>query len=389
MCRDKNSLQVRRANASIDDATDGIFPRMLDDRDKIMHSKLVLAGPLEIMAIIERERTELECQLVTDGIDCADSIFVEQAMDLLADREKAISGQMQMDADKCHASRAAVKCGDDLPLDKLQLNAEAQEFVPVNGQDDCDSVGLAESLDTDISDHLLIDADSNLTISDINITATNNAANANRFYFYQASDGQHLYLHSINVRMLQTMYGSLERAPQSIDGRIVQKESCSMTEELRKRLKYLQHLPVTCQFDVVEIEFEQSNIISGEIAVKFRDEVHQRQKMRQKRARDESKREKHINLENERRIGKIIHTNLGIDVMSDQHFPTVRLSKNLLSVECVIEFKLFNPNVQYHNFSVEALTRVHFQCQFHRPNRLPRLALQYPALAVLVHHSPR
>lgn len=97
-----------------------------------------------------------------------------------------------------------------------------------------------------------------------------------------------------------------------------------MTEQLRSRLKYLQHLPVTCQFDVVEIEFEQANDISNEVAAKFHDELQQRQKARQKRARDERKREKHIDLENERRIGKIIHTNLQIDVMSDQHFPTVR-----------------------------------------------------------------
>lgn len=327
MCRDKDSLQVRRADSARADeaaAFEPLFPSMSDDRAKIMHSKLVLARPHEILTIVERERAELECQLVTDGIDCADSIFVQQALDLLADREKSVLEQMCAGADK--STGRPVRCADDLPMDKLQLNAAAVEFVPtMSGRSDCDSVGTVDTIDSDpqMPEHLLIDADSNLTIGDIDIVATSCASNTNRFYFYQANDGQHLYLHSINVRMLQTMYGALERAPHSIGGRIVQKESCSMTEALRKRLKYLQHLPVTCQFDVVEIEFEQATVVSAEVADKFRDELQQRQKARQKRARDERKREKHIDLENERRIGKIIHSNLQIDVMSDQHFPTV------------------------------------------------------------------
>lgn len=121
------------------------------------------------------------------------------------------------------------------------------------------------------------------------------------------------------------MYGCLEHAPKSITGRILQKESCSMTEELRKRLKYLQHLPVTCQFDVVEIELDCPTVISEAVRAKFKDELAQRQKNRQKRARDERKREKYIDRENERRIGKIIQTSVNIDVNSVQQFPTVIL----------------------------------------------------------------
>lgn len=76
-------------------------------------------------------------------------------------------------------------------------------------------------------------------------------------------------MHSINVRMLQAMYGSLDRSPNMIRGKIVQKESCSMTEVLRKRLKYLQHLPVTSQFEVVEIGLDPT-VVSEEVLVKFK-----------------------------------------------------------------------------------------------------------------------
>lgn len=54
--------------------------------------------------------------------------------------------------------------------------------------------------------------------------------------------------------MLEHMYGSLENCPLTLSGRILEKEGGSMTEDLRKRLRYLQHLPITCQFEVAEIQ---------------------------------------------------------------------------------------------------------------------------------------
>jgi hypothetical protein len=63
-----------------------------------------------------------------------------------------------------------------------------------------------------------------------------------------------MYLHSLNARMLEASYGSLEASPAVLKARIVEKEAGSMTAELRHRLRYLQHLPVTCQFEVVELD---------------------------------------------------------------------------------------------------------------------------------------
>lgn len=56
--------------------------------------------------------------------------------------------------------------------------------------------------------------------------------------------------------MLEMTFGSLEKSPLFITGTILEKESGSMTDELRKRLRYLQHLPVTCQFEVAEIDLK-------------------------------------------------------------------------------------------------------------------------------------
>lgn len=332
MCRQKNSLQVYNAGSSLPSTTAAEsspqFPSLSDPIDHLKHSKLVLAEPFEIMTIIERERNELRCQLVSDGVDCPDSIFVQQALNLLEEREDFIRGEVKSFSDfkriemdepsECQVGGEDFNVNENALLEKMvALNVDAKEFIPDG------NANKRERQNSDDSADFVIDVESELTLKDIAIVPVQSAINDNCFYFYQAVDGQHLYLHSINTRMLQTMYGALQHAPKTITGRILQKESCSMTGELRKRLKYLQHLPVTCQFDVVEIELKSPDQISDEVMAKFKDELKQRQKNRQRRAREERQREKHIDRENERRIGKIMYTAANIDVTSVQEFPTV------------------------------------------------------------------
>ena len=49
-------------------------------------------------------------------------------------------------------------------------------------------------------------------------------------HFFLAEDGQHIYMHNLNVRMLVKEYGSLENAPPIIKAKIVEIDSVSMTE---------------------------------------------------------------------------------------------------------------------------------------------------------------
>lgn len=318
MCRSKDSLQVRKIGDVVSPTLNGnsSFPCLNDDAAATINSKLVLAKSFDIMLIIERERNELKCQLTSDGIDCPDSVFVQQALHLLEEREKLVS----------NAPTAQTIATDPLTeegaegLSKLSLNANAKEFLP-----SFDDAAAATSDDG----HYVIDDETNLTVDDINIVPNNaHTVNSNNFYFYQSNDGQNLYLHSINVRMLQAMYGSLDAAPKTITGRIVQKEVCSMSEDLRRRLKYLQHLPVSCHFEVVEIQFDRL-IVSAEILSKFKDELLMRQKTRERRAREEQKREKHIDRVNERQIGMIIRSTANIDVTSERQFPMVKSNETI------------------------------------------------------------
>lgn len=112
-------------------------------------------------------------------------------------------------------------------------------------------------------------------------------------YFYQASDGQHIYIHSLNVKMLKHTYGSLEHAPSTITAKILSRESDYMREEYRKCFKYLAHLPVTCPFETMEIELDDT-VVSRETLKFYHAAVEERKRDRLKKAKEEKIRERRI-----------------------------------------------------------------------------------------------
>lgn len=81
-------------------------------------------------------------------------------------------------------------------------------------------------------------------------------------------DGQHIYLSALNVEMLENMFGSLENSPQQIRATVVEKQYLSMTEALRKRYRFLLHLPITTVFEWVELDL--SNVVNQETLFIFK-----------------------------------------------------------------------------------------------------------------------
>lgn len=80
------------------------------------------------------------------------------------------------------------------------------------------------------------------------------------FFNFKAMDGQHIYLSAVNVEMLECMFGSLENCPLHIEATVIEKQYLSMTEALRKRYRFLLHLPITTVFEWVEVDL--TNIVN-------------------------------------------------------------------------------------------------------------------------------
>lgn len=249
-------------------ASDEIMPHI--------YTKLLTAGRGEVCTIIDREQSELLRQLAEDD-ECPEKCFIEQALSLLHERHQ------------------------------LYVN-ENQEIV---GNTVSDTECLWEP-------------NTNLTPLD----EDGNPVPTKHFYFYQAADGQHIYMHNINVRMLEHTYGSLEFCPQTIIGRILEKETGSVTEDLRRRHRYMQHLPVTCQFELAEIQLKPP-IIKQETWKLFQDEIDTRYKRRQRRHREEKKREKQITEQENKQMGKYVEANIHIE--SQQDFPDFQVAMAMIN----------------------------------------------------------
>ncbi|XP_053672767.1 RING finger protein 10 [Anopheles nili] len=285
-------------------------------------TKLLLTDTAQMLKIMGRERMELENQLVADGADAPENIFVQQALDLLAERCGSLRAGKVIDFPVTFVEEQVQSANEPGKREEATGGVELQESEAA-------VLGLAQSGVVGSLDEFVIDEESNFTVGDIDIVPTAQCA-GEHFYFYQSVDGQPLFLHSINSRMLQAMYGSLDCSPHRITGRVVQKDSCSMDENLRRRLKYLQHLPVCTQFDVVELDFgpSSSELVSEEVLRQFHDELVSRNRTRQKRAKAEQKREKQIFEFNERQLGKAMARSARISIDSTKQFPSCGFSES-------------------------------------------------------------
>lgn len=281
MCRRKGELNVAKVTGEttsqaqpgnlIDEKR---FPHLFDVRDQqVCHSKLILANKLEVDSIMDRERCELTTQMQTDGpegFNCPETMFISQAMEMLEERAKEAYN---------NAAAAVVTIGHEKP----NLGATVEGSMELDAEEADDY-----------------------------------------HYFYQAIDGQNLFMHSINLRMLQAQHGTLAQCPPVVTGRIVQREHFSVDDVLRKRSKYLQHLPMTSIITVVEVSFRE-DVVSGEVLKEFEEEMNQRRKDRQRRARDEKKHERKINDMNQRQLGAMMKQSRGFLVNETDFYPFVSI----------------------------------------------------------------
>lgn len=142
------------------------------------------------------------------------------------------------------------------------------------------------------------------------------------YLFYQCSDGQHIYLNPFSTKTLCHEHENLENCPLELRAKILQMDWISMSDAWRKRFRYLEHLPLTCEFRLIEIDFEGTGLISNETYKVFEDQIKRREQERVRRRREERKREKIIQVEQNRKIYGI-QPSLKINLNNIDQFPSV------------------------------------------------------------------
>ncbi|EGI70202.1 PREDICTED: RING finger protein 10 isoform X1 [Acromyrmex echinatior] len=302
MRREKNSLFTTPVKSTVRPPT--TFLSVSENADNQIYSKLLIANVNDIVNIIECENSELELELKINPAMAPD---INQALSELSKRKEKLLWQIAESKDAPLTENIMEKEIAEETLQKYEIDVDTCK-------DDDKSLAKQSSTDSVSSD-------------------SQTASSPSKFsYFYQAEDGQHLYLHAANVKMLEMEYGSLEYCPPIITGKLLEKEASIYTEELRRRLRYLCHLPLTCPFELAEIELKPP-LVSEKVLCAFHDQLNSRQKYREQREREERKREKKIIEEENRQIG--IYPTPDIDIESYQHFPQLQ-SELQLSNENVL-----------------------------------------------------
>lgn len=95
------------------------------------------------------------------------------------------------------------------------------------------------------------------------------------YYFYQALI--HYYLSSLDIRILKAAFGSYHSFPSTILPRVENVTTGhSVDDDLRKRAKYLAHLPAGCEVGFLECDW--TDIVPEEVLDKFKPEIERRRK---------------------------------------------------------------------------------------------------------------
>lgn len=108
------------------------------------------------------------------------------------------------------------------------------------------------------------------------------------FFFYEAL--QHFYLSPLDIRILRTAFGEFSCFPSTILPRVERVSTGHIIDDdLRRRAKYLAHLPRGCE--VAFLECDWTDVVSPEVLSGFSAEIERRRKRnREKEAREEKAR---------------------------------------------------------------------------------------------------
>merc|ERR1719291_602255 len=356
MKRDRESLIAVPADSDLDTAA---FPTVADAGMNRRFIKMFVASASEVGAnILARERKELENQWKNEG-NQPEGCFIQEALALLAKREeentlkaslsvptkeKQQHGQEKVDEVKKVKSETKESGGkamvdsfaDNEVVYEKGNNADSEnnenEALEANGNAEKQTEAIGEEKDPQSDARARYSSgesgssleeevgEAEVRVEDLDISEVQSKQGKRQtFYFYQASDGQAIFLHALNVQMLVTEFGSLENCPNTIKAEILEKDSSSMTTELRDRLRYLRHLPVCTAFEVAELDI--SSLVSRETLGQYVAQLEERHRKRGRRAREEKRREKKIHLEERRLMGRYPSPMARIE--SRYHYPEV------------------------------------------------------------------
>mmetsp|Transcript_54257 Transcript_54257/g.62150 ORF Transcript_54257/g.62150 Transcript_54257/m.62150 type:complete len:674 (-) Transcript_54257:99-2120(-) len=110
------------------------------------------------------------------------------------------------------------------------------------------------------------------------------------FFYFQIDNGENYYLDALDTKVLVEEYGDYSKFPDSIQSTIKGIDHCQQTAEIRKRHKKIQHLPLNAFIYFLNIDLKP--LVSAQTYRKFKKEIDNRDRARQKKTETEDKNKK-------------------------------------------------------------------------------------------------
>ncbi|TFK77491.1 hypothetical protein BDN72DRAFT_46420 [Pluteus cervinus] len=107
------------------------------------------------------------------------------------------------------------------------------------------------------------------------------------YYYYQAASGLPIFLHPLDIKTLLSHFSSYSSFPDSIDVRVDAVSEGTVNDDLRKRCKYLAHLPEGA--DVVFVEADVENVVGAEGLKNFEGALKMRTSRRKEKERKDDR----------------------------------------------------------------------------------------------------
>lgn len=138
------------------------------------------------------------------------------------------------------------------------------------------------------------------------------------YHFYQALP--QFYLSSLDIRILKAAFNEYASFPATILPRVEHISTGHIVDdELRKRVKYLGHLPYGCEVNFLECDWR--DVVTPDVLAKFRPETERRRKRnREKEAREEKDRIRAEKEEDDKRWAAARHKRPSIGGVSEAPF---------------------------------------------------------------------
>ncbi|KAH6916638.1 alkylbase DNA N-glycosylase [Coprinopsis sp. MPI-PUGE-AT-0042] len=106
---------------------------------------------------------------------------------------------------------------------------------------------------------------------------------ASSYFYYQAASGLPIFLHPLDIKILLTHFKSYSSFPDEITLRVQASSEGTVNADLRKRCKYLSHLPESA--DVIFVEADLEGVVSEERLKEFEKSLGIREGKRREKAR--------------------------------------------------------------------------------------------------------